>query len=89
MRAIVVKINPRRQSKYGGYYQRVIFKSLEDSKNYILDVYENNNNSSRFLPYIKPQAMFDKLNIYKDKFINGNSNFYYLGIKKQENERNN
>ncbi len=81
MKAIITKINPPKISKYGGEYHRVFFKSFKDEKTYILDVYPSHYASKRFVPYIKEQAVFHGLEIYIGKFISGNSNFTFIGIR--------
>lgn len=80
MKAIITKIQPAKKSKHGGMYNRVFFKSFEDNKHYRLDIYENHPLSRRFYPYLKEQAIFDNLLIYKANIINGTSSFRYLGI---------
>ena len=83
MKAIITKVDCRRVSKHGGFYRRVYFKSFENNKTYLLDVYENNTYSNRFTPFIKEQAIFDNLDIFKGLIISGKSNFKYLGIKNE------
>lgn len=85
MKAILIKFSERKLSKHGGYYVRCHFKSIPDNKSLLLDVYENHAASKRFMPYIKKQAIFDNLNIFKKNIISGNSNFTFIGIK-QSNE---
>lgn len=79
MKAIVLKVDPPKQSRHGGVFQRSVFKDLDTGKEYIFDCYHNHSQSKRFLPYLKPQAIFDNLNIVRDKFINGCCDFIYLG----------
>ena len=81
MKAILTKIDPPKISKHGGEYTRVFFKSIPENKTYRLDVYTNHTQSNRFLPFLKSQAIFDGLEIYKGNIINGCCNFRYLGIK--------
>lgn len=81
MNGIIVKIDQKRPSSKGGYYTRVYFK-CDDNKSYRLDVYDNHDLSKRWFPYIKEQAYFSGLNIFKDNIINGCCDFTYLGIKK-------
>lgn len=85
MRAILIKFSERKLSTHGGYYVRCHFKSIPENKSLLLDVYENHTASKRFIPYIKQQAVFDNLVIFKKNIISGNSNFTFLGIK-QTNE---
>lgn len=81
MKAILTKINKPKMSRHGGEYTRVFFKSIPENKTYRLDVYANHTLSNRFIPFLKTQAMFDGLEIYKDDIINGCCNFNFLGIK--------
>jgi hypothetical protein len=81
MKAILTKIDNPRLSKHGGEFTRVYFKSIPENKTYRLDVYTNHTLSSRFIPFLKSQAMFEGLEIYKDNIINGCSNFKFIGIK--------
>jgi hypothetical protein len=38
--------------------------------------------SRRWLPYIKEQAIFENVDIFKSNILDGTSNFIYKGIKK-------
>lgn len=69
-----------KNSKHGGIYQRVFFKDM-NNKSYFLDVYDSHADSRKWLPYIKTQALFDNVSIFKKNIINGKSNFVYLGQK--------
>jgi hypothetical protein len=82
MEAIITKIDPKRKSKHGSWYIRTYFKSLENNKSYYLDVYEAHDKSRRWLPYLKEQAIFSNIKIYKNNIIDGNSNFNFKHIKK-------
>ena len=86
MRAIITKIQPAKDSKHGGKYIRVFFKSFEDNKSYRLDAYEKHPLSKRFYPYIIEQAVFDNLSVYKSNIIDGKSNFIFLGINTAKNK---
>jgi hypothetical protein len=85
MRVIITKIGNKTTSKHGGKYCRVIFKGIEDNKNYMLDVYDSNMSSVRWKPYLKEQAMFSNVDIFSGKFLSGYSQFKFLGIKQKEN----
>lgn len=87
MKAILLKKQPYKRSKNGGFYIRTFWKG-EDNKNYILDVYKDHPRSKRFLNYLDPQTVLGNLNTIKGKFINGNSDFIFIGIKKNNNETN-
>lgn len=83
-KAILTKINPSRESKKGGVYIRTFWKDLHNNNNYVLDVYLNHPNSKRFRPYLKEQNILGNLNILqfgKRLFIDGNSNFNFIGNK--------
>lgn len=83
MKAILIKKDPARQSRYGGMYIRCHFRSFEDGVTRTLDVYEGHSKSKRFFETGLPlQGVFDNLDIYKNKFIDGTSAFKYLGKKK-------
>lgn len=81
MRAIITKVSAKKESQHGGLYTRVWFKSIPDNKTYRLDVYEKHPQSSRFMPYIQSQAIFDNLNVYKGNIIDGTSSFTFVGVK--------
>jgi hypothetical protein len=81
MEMIITKVGPLKTSVHGGVYNRVILKCFEDDKSYRLDVYHNHTMSKRFLPYMKPQAIFSGLSLFKGNIVNGNSNFTFKGIK--------
>lgn len=81
MKIILTKIDHKRQSKHGSFYIRCYFKGIEDNKSYRLDVYENHSKSKRWFPFIKEQAMFENVFIYKGNILDGNSNFKFIGIK--------
>lgn len=80
MKGIITKIDKKRQSSHGGHYIRVYFK-CDDNKSYRLDVYNNHTSSKRWIPYIKEQAFFSGLTIFKENIINGLCDFNYHGIK--------
>jgi hypothetical protein len=82
MEIILTKFDKPRMSKHGSYYIRCYFKCLEDNKSYRLDVYEAHASSARWLPYIKEQAIFSNVKIYKNNIIDGTSNFIFKYIKK-------
>lgn len=81
MEVIITKIDNKRQSKHGSWYIRCYFKCIENNKSYRLDVYENHTNSRKWLPYLKEQAIFCNVEIYKNNIIDGNSNFNFKYIK--------
>ena len=81
MKAILIKKSEKKLSKHGGFYIRCHFKSIPEDKSLVLDVYENHYASKRFLPYLKTQAIFDNLTIFKKNIIDGHCNFIFLGIK--------
>lgn len=82
MEVIITKIDSKRQSKYGSWYIRCYFKDTKFNKSYRLDVYEYHDKSRRWLPYIKEQAIFENVDIFKSNILDGTSNFIYKGIKK-------
>lgn len=86
MRVIVMKIGPEKPSKHGGTYRRVIFRGVEDNKSYRLDLYHNNEYSRRWAPYIREQAIFDKVSLFKGNIINGKGDFVYLGQRHPESK---
>lgn len=86
MKAIVLSVSAPKDSKHGGKYVRALFKDISEKnctfKTFSFFCYLEHDRSSRFFPYLKPQAIFENLSIFdKDgaKFIDGNSNFTYLG----------
>ena len=85
MRLIITKIGDKKPSKYDGFYKRVIFRSVEDNKSYRLDVFDQHSQSIRWLPYLKAQGVFDKVNILPhSSIIDGNSPFIYIGLRHPE-----
>lgn len=85
MDAIIVKIGDKKESRFGGTYIRVLFKSLQNNLYYTLDVYDKHKASIRFMPYLVEQNILGNLNILNEKkrIINGNSDFTLIrGIKK-------
>lgn len=87
MKGIIIKIFKEKESAHGGTYIRVFIKDISEkseSNIYTLDVWSKSDKALRFKPYLKPQAMFDKLELLMNKgkpVINANSDFIYLGIK--------
>lgn len=79
---ILIKIGPKKTSKHGSWYIRCLFKCIETNKTYRLDVYEGHSESKRWLPFLKEQAVFSNVKIYKDNIIDGRSNFNFKYIKK-------
>lgn len=85
MKGLIVKVGPLQSSFHGGLYKRVLVKNIDKGSKeeaYIFDCYLNHSKSSRFLPYLKPQAILDNLSIIQwnnKKVIDGNSDFKYLG----------
>lgn len=84
MKAIIMKIGKPKVARLGGTYIRVIFRGLDDNKSYRLDVYDNHSASIKWKPYLKEQAVFDRVQIFKDNIIDGTSNFLYLGLRHPE-----
>lgn len=84
MKVIVIKVGEKKISKHGGSYRRVIFRGVEDNKSYFLDVYDSHTLSRRWIPFIKSQAVFDNVSIFKDNIISGNSNFRYIGQRHEK-----
>lgn len=83
MEMIITKVGPEKTSIHGGVYNRVILKCFDDNKSYRLDIYHSHTTSKRFLPYMKPQAIFSGLSLFKNNIVNGNSNFIFKGIKNE------
>jgi len=82
MKGILIKKDPAKQSRHGGgEYVRCHFK-CEDGKTRTLDVYEGHPRSKMFFQTgLKLQGRYGNLSIYKEKFIDGTSNFIYYGVK--------
>lgn len=83
MDIIVTKINPKKTSLHGGTYTRVFFKDINTNKTCRLDVYDGHSQSIRWLEFIKPQAIFSNVSLFKDNIIDGTSNFRFIGIKNE------
>ena len=85
MKAILIKKDPAKQSRHGGgMYIRCHFRSCEDEKIYTLDVYEGHPKSKRFFDTgLYLQSVFSNLSVYKNKFIDGTSDFRYHGLIKK------
>lgn len=85
MKGVVSIVEKQKKSKHGGIYIRAIIKDITQGvkgMNYTFDCYLQNTKSARFLPYLKPQAIFDNLDIINWKgrnVVSGNSQFIYLG----------
>jgi hypothetical protein len=83
MRVILLSKQLPRGSRHGGTYIRCVFMNLETLAKYKLDVYDQHSGSKRWLPYLKEQAIFDNVSLHSPGFIDGNSNFTFIGIKGQ------
>lgn len=90
MKAIVIKVCNKKESKHGGDYILSIFKNIDENSNgeeYPFYCYLENENSSRFLKYLKPQAIFENIQVItwkNKKVISGNSNFIFIGIRHEK-----
>ncbi len=83
MKAILIKKMPPKQSSKGGLYVRCTFKSCDDNKSYMLDVYERHWKSKKFWETGLPlQGIYSNLSIFREKYIDGTSNFNFHGVKK-------
>lgn len=90
MRGIVLTVSDVKKSKIKeGNYVEATFRIcdgilMNQSIRFFCDL--KHTKSSRFYPYLKPQAVFEKLEVMKKNneiFIDGNSDFLYIGIKGQ------
>ncbi len=88
MRVIILKVSEPKPSRHGGTYKRVIFVGVEDNKKYRLDVYDSHVNSRKWMPYLKLQAVFDRVDVFKDNIISGNSSFIYVGQRHHQKQEN-
>lgn len=86
---LIIKIGPEKPSKFKGTYRRCIVKDITPdssrlTKDFIFDVTDQIPNSSKWIGYLKEQAMFNNINVIKVNetiCVDSNSNFNYLGIK--------
>ena len=82
MDLMIIKIDPARPSKHGGFYKRTFFRSMEDNKTYRLDVFDGHKSFKRIKPYLKEQSIFGGFKVLNGEILDGNSNFKYIGEKK-------
>ena len=77
IKAVVTTVSNWMPSQYsdGGMYKKVIFKDLEDGKNYILYIYDKIQKTMYFDEVVKPGVCLENLTIKGEKFINGFSEF--------------
>lgn len=88
--AYIIKIDPEKISQYGGIYQRVYFRDLENPNiNYILDV---TNSCKQWKSYLEIGNYFTHLDVFKNQrtdkiHINGKATFIYEGkvVKQKSN----
>lgn len=90
MKGIILKVGKIKKSKInGGQVINADFRIIDgELENKVIRFYcdLSHTKSEKFFPYLKPQAMFENLSVIKLKdklYIDGTSNFTYLGIKGQ------
>lgn len=79
MRLIVLSISNPKPYRTICTQQKVVFID-GNNKRYKLTIYSNDAFSIRWIPFIKPQAVFDGVDILPEtNVINRKSNFKYVG----------
>lgn len=84
-KVICLSIGSDKESIHGGIYRTVIFRDLDSGESLKMYLYDRIQASLRWKEFLKPQAIFDNVNLFKKGIVNAYCDFRFVGIKEKIN----